>query len=110
MNIQIKDPWELPELRDCSAIIVWMRKRLGKHPLAKRKIFPLALLEDSSRAIVEAEEGEPFYAVVDFHQPEGGRIVEKPKVTMLPDRASVQRLIDETNAEYRKKYRIQVSA
>jgi len=31
-------------------------------------------------------------------------LIAKPKVMMLPDRASVQRLIDDTNAEYRKKY------
>ena len=104
MRIQIKDPWEMPELRDCSAIIVWIRERLGKHPLANRKIFPLALHEDRSRAIVEAEEGEPFYAVVDFYQTKTARLIAKPKVMMLPDRASVQRLIDDTNAEYRKKY------
>ena len=104
MRIQIKDPWEMPELRDCSAIIVWIRERLGKHPLANRKIFPLALHEDRSRAIVEAEEGEPFYAVVDFYQTKTARLIAKPRVMMLPDRASVQRLIDDTNAEYRKKY------
>jgi hypothetical protein len=104
VRIEIKDPWEMPELRDCSEIIEWMRQRLGKHPLAKRKIFPLALHEDRTRAIVEAEEGEPFYAIVDFYQMKGDRLIEKPHVTMLPDRASVQRLIDDTNAEYRKKY------
>jgi hypothetical protein len=103
MNIEIKAPWEMPELRDCEEIIAWIRKRLGKHPLAKRKIFPLALLEDSSRAIVEAEEGEAFYAVIDFVRSEGGRVTEKPSVEMLPDRASVQRVIDCSNGAYRKK-------
>ena len=102
MQIEIKDPWKMPELRDCGAIIAWMRERLGRHPLGKRTLFPLALLEDSSRAIIEADEGEEFYAVVDFYQQKGGRLVAKPSVTMLPDRASVQRLIDETNAAYRK--------
>lgn len=104
MRIEIKDPWEMPKLRDCSVIIAWIQKHLGKHPLAKRKIFPLALLDDSSRAIVEAEEGEQFYAVVDFYRIKSGELIEKASVTMLPDPASVQRLIDDANEEYRKKY------
>jgi len=94
MSISIKTPWVRPYLCDCAEIIEWLRERLGKHPLAKRMIFPLALVEDSSRAIIEAEDGEEFYAVVDFYQIKGGW---KVRVVMLPDRASVQRQIDDTH-------------
>ena len=104
MALQIKGPWNMPLLENCDAIIDGIRDRLGRHPLSKKKIFPVALSKDPYGSIVEFDD-EDGYAVIYYWQEKQGRWVEQPRVVMLPDAKAVQALIDEDDRVWCEKYR-----
>ena len=102
--MQIKGPWNMPLLESCDAVIDGIRDRLGRHPLSKKKIFPVALSSDPYGAIVEFDD-DVGYAVIYYWQKKGERWIEKPRVVMLPDEKAVQALMDEDDRVWCEKYK-----
>ena len=103
-TIHIRDPWTMPYREHADILIDALHKQIGpRHPLYRRKAFPLAVSRELGAVLFETDDEPDTYAVVYMEW--GPHILARkrsrnPKSEVLIDRRAVQERIDRDQKQW----------